>query len=129
MARWNFHLYRFNNPASDSESLRPRVELHRLEMREAGRLRPLLLQTGVDLLGLGASGEQVYSYPLSTYKVPGTVKEARICDTAPYYGLTLINDTEYDLFPYVLYFDPSTYAIHVRDLRDFFYVLHIVTRG
>ncbi|KAH9923562.1 caspase domain-containing protein [Fomitopsis serialis] len=116
VARWNFHLYRFNQPADqytpDSvERLRPKVELHRLEAKpEARQLRPLLQKIGEDLFER-ASADEVWCYPLSTYKVPGTVKEARIHDIAPYYGLTLLNDSDHDLFPYVFYFDPSNYAI------------------
>ncbi|KAI0717937.1 hypothetical protein C8Q72DRAFT_756661, partial [Fomitopsis betulina] len=32
-----------------------------------------------------------------------------ITDLDPYYGLTLVNASDVDLFPYVFYFDPSDY--------------------
>ncbi|KAH9923558.1 caspase domain-containing protein [Fomitopsis serialis] len=111
VARWNFYLYHFSDSGPDDANLQPSVQLHRLEDKsEAGSLWPLLAQSGDDLFG-AAKGEPVWGSPLSAYKVPGLVKEALLHDMAPYYGLTLFNTSEYDLFPYLFYFNPSTCAI------------------
>ncbi|KZT70667.1 hypothetical protein DAEQUDRAFT_764535 [Daedalea quercina L-15889] len=110
VAHWNFHLYRFNDRVGGSQELRPQVGLHLLETASGTGLRPLLSQVGEDLFG-SAPAEDVRGCPLSTYTVPVKVKEARIHDLTKYYGLTLINTSAYDLYPYVFYFDPSTYGI------------------
>ncbi|KZT66779.1 hypothetical protein DAEQUDRAFT_739795 [Daedalea quercina L-15889] len=114
LAHFNYHLYRFNHPESGCRALRPRVELHRLERSrkaETGNwLRPALVPS-TDKGDLFGEAKKVHHSPHSTYKLHDAVKEAEIYDMAPYYGLTLFNDSEVDLYPYVFYFDPSTCAI------------------
>ena len=116
VAHWNFHLYRFNERVTASQELRPQVQLHLLDTEQGSELRPLLSKAGADLLGL-APAEDVRCCPLSTYKVPVKVKEARVHDLTKYYGVTLINNSTFDLYPYVFYFDPSTYGIQVSSRR------------
>jgi len=114
VARWNFHLYRFNEPTSDSaddvRTLRPEVQLHALRVEAGSKLlRPSLTPTGDDFFARVKEEEVEYS-PTSTYRVLEAVKEAWIHDLLPYYGLTLLNNSDFDLWPYVFYFDPSNYA-------------------
>ncbi|KAH9923544.1 caspase domain-containing protein [Fomitopsis serialis] len=111
VARWNFHLYRFSDPASLSRQIRPRVELRALRQTGlAARLLPLMMPDGDDMFK-DARAEEVQSSLHSTYTVPEVVKEARIYDFDKFYGLTLYNDSEFGLWPYLFYFDPNTYAI------------------
>ncbi|KZT70653.1 hypothetical protein DAEQUDRAFT_764523 [Daedalea quercina L-15889] len=106
VARFNFNLYRRNPQAPIRNQFA--VELHQLEMAPESGLRPILRPIGENYFTNPA--EDVVCAEGSSYNVD-PVQEAVITDMKPYYGLTLVNDSEFDLFPCVFYFDPNDYSI------------------
>jgi hypothetical protein len=107
VAHFNFHLYRHNGAHPLNQQVT--VRLHRLK-NENGVYNP----TGDDLLA--HDPEEVFSDVDAPYDIK-EVKEAVISDMDAYYGLTLENHSQFRLFPYVFYFDPSDYSIQVRVQR------------
>ncbi|KAI0946425.1 hypothetical protein AcW1_009891 [Taiwanofungus camphoratus] len=106
VAHFNYHLYRLNKSAPLKNKFT--VRLHRLQRESWNTYRPIYNPTGDDLLA--ADSEPVVCDANTLYDVK-EVKEAVIYDLESYYGLTLENYSDYDLFPYVFYFDPSDYSI------------------
>ncbi|TFY58544.1 hypothetical protein EVJ58_g6350 [Rhodofomes roseus] len=115
LERYNSNLYRFNEAPDVREALCVSVQLRSLELEEATRnsLRPIYVPSGEDLL---EKARAVSLQPItgSAYRLCGdTVQEARIPDTVlpdgsrPMYGLTLVNQSGRDLYPYVFYYDPK----------------------
>ncbi|KAH9923560.1 uncharacterized protein B0H18DRAFT_466144 [Fomitopsis serialis] len=109
-ARWNFHLYRFSGPESQSRVLRPITQLHRLkDTHTPNSLRPILLPEGDNLF----KSSNKFEAAVSSYEIHDAVEEATLHDLAPYYGLTLYNHHIQDLYAYVFYFNPSNYSIQL----------------
>ncbi|KAH9831963.1 caspase domain-containing protein [Rhodofomes roseus] len=106
VARFNFNLYRHNLKAPLRNDLA--VELHQLEVIPGTSLRPTLRPMGDDYFD--SAPEPVLCAEGSSFDV-GPVQEAIITDMEPYYGLTLVNKSNHDLFPYVFYFDPNEYSV------------------
>lgn len=86
------------------------VELHCLEIAPNSGLQPILRPVGKNLFDSPA--EDVLCAEESSLRVD-PVRDAIITDLDPYYGLTLVNASDVDLFPYVFYFDPSDYSVQV----------------
>ncbi|KAH9923545.1 caspase domain-containing protein [Fomitopsis serialis] len=106
VARFNFYLYRHHPQAPFKRELA--IELRKLEVVPGSGLRPLLQPIGDNYFS--SLAEKVVCAQDSSFNVD-SVQEAIITDMEPYYGLTLVNDTEHDLFPYVFYFDPNDYSV------------------
>ena len=118
---WNFYLYLSNGHSREIvHSRRAIVELHHVAMQ------PLLSAESTQGLHiiqpqrpkkspniLIGSSKEVPCHPNSSYRVKDEVHEAHIYNLRQYYGLTLTNHSQNDLYVYVLYFNPSTYDIHV----------------
>lgn len=111
VARFNFNLYR-RNPHSPVKAMIS-VQLHQLEVAPESGLRPILRPIRRDYFDLPA--EDVLCVEESSFRVD-PIKEAVITDMDPYYGLTLSNASDVDLFPYVFYFDPNDYSVQVSDV-------------
>ena len=109
ISRFNVHLYRRNPHTPIKRSFE--VRLHQLQNQADSGLRPVLNPSGEDFFGEPA--EDVICPEWSSCRVD-SVKHAVITNMAPYYGLTLVNTSEFDLFPYVFYFDPNDCSVQVR---------------
>ena len=57
-------------------------------------------------------------YKVRAYKASGhqEVQGATVTDLRWLYGLNIVNDTGFRLFPYLFYFDPSDYSVQVSQL-------------
>ena len=108
VSRFNNNLYR-RNPHSPVKAMIS-VQLHQLEIAPESGLRPILRPIGRDYFD--APAENVLCAEESSFRVD-PVKEAIITNMDPYYGLTLVNASDVDLFPYVFYFDPNDYSVQV----------------
>lgn len=108
VAQFNFNLYR-RNPHAPVKAM-VSVELHCLEIAPNSGLQPILRPVGKNLFDSPA--EDVLCAEESSLRVD-PVRDAIITDLDPYYGLTLVNASDVDLFPYVFYFDPSDYSVQV----------------
>ncbi|KZT70658.1 hypothetical protein DAEQUDRAFT_737307 [Daedalea quercina L-15889] len=115
IARFNFHLYHYTSAARIREELSIKVRLNRLKRPKDGGLGPKLIPADESEDLFTTEGTQVPTLsadPQSAYQLcEDGVKEAIIMDLRPYYGLTLINESKVDIFPYVFYFDPGDYSI------------------
>ena len=120
VAHWLFHLYHFHTPSESRNSLLPSIALLRLKEIPKDHITGLVpvSQDPVDNLFHNVKATKFNVYPLSTYKVCGDVKEARTMNKDFRYGITLYNDSDVDLFPYVFYFDPFLFSITVSFIRD-----------
>ncbi|TFY57466.1 hypothetical protein EVJ58_g7003 [Rhodofomes roseus] len=100
---FNFHLYRQPNPLNLFTTVH--VELLMLREESAGVKRFLPVDETRNYFG----GE----HRVPAYKAhgPAVVQEAVLTEFEPFYGLKVVNDSDYDLFPYLFYFDPSDYSI------------------
>jgi hypothetical protein len=108
VAHFNFHLY--HHPKCTPFNQKVTVQLHRLQKGNGDK--PTYTPVGDDLL---ARDPEVVLSDDTAYGVK-EVKEAVVCDMDAFYGLTLGNNSTFDLFPYVFYLDPSDYSIQVRML-------------
>lgn len=120
IAKYNFHLYRYNASPAVRQDLQFDVRLHPLQSRDNGGLHSILDIAGghdADLLAKGTS-HRLRTDRSSTYNLYQgfEVKEAVISYLKPYYGLTVVNRSKLDLFVYVFYFDPADYSITASTL-------------
>lgn len=122
IARFNYHLYRFNTSSEIAGELKFHVRLHRLvasmdhEERRGLIEHELLVPDAIagDLFeNLQPELIQAESMPRSPNLIP--VREIIIGGTMldSYYGLSLSNDSHYTLFFHVIYLDPNDYSILV----------------
>lgn len=118
IAKFNFHLYRSHQSPDVARQLKITTQLHRLKEVENPVIGKefILAEQNEDLLGDARATVHILKGNTETSRKLGTneIKEAVIADMKPYYGLTLINNSKYDLFPYVFYFDPRDYSITAR---------------
>jgi hypothetical protein len=125
ISHFNYHLYRRNDPSPLKGLIT--VRLHRLEKQQSNRLFPIYAPASDDLLS--CDPEPIIYAGGGPFEVP-EVKEAVIPNDDNFYGLTLENHSQLDLFPYVFYFDPSDYSIQVRPRflasRTFLIILSVV---
>ncbi|KAH9913831.1 uncharacterized protein B0H18DRAFT_1125977 [Fomitopsis serialis] len=136
ISRFNFHLYRSNVDVAVDKELRLTVQMHALEemvetVCEAweqshsrlGRGEEVVLRTVQGMTSLychktdasrcsGNIDGQKWADPRH-FHIPKPVEEAMITNFDRQYGFTLVNNSSIDLFPYVYFFDPSTYAVKV----------------
>ncbi|PCH38915.1 hypothetical protein WOLCODRAFT_128800 [Wolfiporia cocos MD-104 SS10] len=105
VSHFNFHLYRVNKSSPINNEFR--LELRRLQKAQ-DTFNPSYLPAGEDLL---AVQPEPLLLPGGTSYDIATIKEAVVTDMDPFYGLTLVNNSDQDLYPYVFYFDPSDYSI------------------
>lgn len=120
IAKFNFHLYRFNPFSAVRQELQFDVQLHPLQLRENGGLHMIhdRIPGSNDLLS-SALLHKFHSDRPSTYAIcDDGVKEATVTDTIPYYGVTVVNQSKFDLFVYVFYFSASDFSIAVSILLD-----------
>lgn len=122
IAKFNFHLYRYNVSSEMRQDLPFDVRLHPLQRRDKGGLHQILdfVDGQSDLLE-NAQRYRLHTDRRSTYSVykDFEVKEAIITNLSPYYGLTVVNRSKFDLFVYVFYFDPADYSIAASNLSSF----------
>ena len=108
ISRFNVHLYR-RNPREPFKGNFD-VQLHRVQPGSDTGLRPVLHSVGEDLFS--GPAEDVICAIESSCRID-RVKHAIVTDMNPYYGLTLINTSNFDLYPYVFYFDPGDCSVEV----------------
>ncbi|KZT03689.1 uncharacterized protein LAESUDRAFT_761780 [Laetiporus sulphureus 93-53] len=109
IAVFNHHLYRHGNSQLSQSGNGLEVRLQKLEKTER---YPVIYSPFGDNYLSPEHSRCIDLKPSASYKLEN-VKEAILTDFSPFYGLTLVNNTDYDLYPYVLYFDPSDYSIQV----------------
>ncbi|TFY62658.1 hypothetical protein EVJ58_g3722 [Rhodofomes roseus] len=130
ISQFNFHLYRFNAADVDKQ-IHLTVQLHALQETIETFCDALKInrhyEVGLRLvegiaLAVHHHDDTVY-YPErdgerrvsrqahSTFSIPRSVQQAVITNFDHRYGFTLVNHSGVDLFPYVFFFDPHTYAI------------------
>lgn len=118
VAKFNFHLYRYQESPEVARELPFTMQLHRLKQVSSVQTKVVLLldEKHEDLLGDALARKHTLSRNMETLRKLGTneIQEAIIKDLEPNYGLTLINNSEYNLFAYVFYFDPKDYSIMAR---------------
>ncbi|KZT70649.1 hypothetical protein DAEQUDRAFT_810529 [Daedalea quercina L-15889] len=115
-AKFYFHLYRFNHARAVRTDLSYIVQLHPLKRRQDSGLQALyVVADGSKDLFADASMLETPVSGSSTYELPededARVKQVTIRDTAPYYGLTVVNRSRFDLFVHAFYFDPRDFSI------------------
>ena len=108
ISRFNVHLYR-RNPHTPTKGHFD-VQLHQVDAKADTGLRPVLTPVGEDFFGNAT--EDVICSEESSLQID-TVKHAVVTNMDVYYGLTLINTSDNDLFPYVFYFDPNDCSVQV----------------
>ncbi|KDQ55079.1 hypothetical protein JAAARDRAFT_60058 [Jaapia argillacea MUCL 33604] len=97
------------------------LHLYRPKVSNLGRRSPVVMQLyrleRNDNLGWGAfapvDGEDLFQREEGSGSLDdvGSVPEAIISDMKPRYGIKLENRSDYDLFPYLFYFNPADYSI------------------
>ena len=118
VAKFNFHLYRFNPHCKVREDLQFDVEMHPLITEKNGGLHDTYKKKpgSVDLLRSGSHWRPDDFDPDKTcvYTIcEDGVREAIINDTRPYYGVTVVNRSKFPLFVYVYYFNAGEFSIEV----------------
>ncbi|KZT03693.1 uncharacterized protein LAESUDRAFT_331738 [Laetiporus sulphureus 93-53] len=108
IAYYNHHLYRLNKSRPIHTEVE--IQLHQLERKEEDGHIALYLPAGPDFLDV--KEDPVVCNKGTSYEI-ADVKEALITDMSTFYGVTLVNRSKHDLYPYVFYFDPSDYSIQV----------------
>ena len=105
---FNFHLYRRQISLYDPLSA-VRLEMYKMEQVTEGQVRYQEADT-TNLLDR--------KYDVKAYKTPGhqVVQGATATDLRRLYGLKIVNDTGFNLFPYLFYFEPSDYRIDVSQV-------------
>jgi len=115
VAHFNFHLSRRNiaNPLEKEVE----VVLHRLTQSNPEQIKeePIYVPDGLLDMRLALDRENTVFIPK---KATMAYNSNRV-----FYGLTIKNNSGRNLFPYLVYFDPSDYSIQVKPL-----CLHNVTR-
>ena len=108
VAHFNFHLFRRN----ESKPLKQEVtvKLHRLQKKEDIPQAVQIARPPVYI----PTGDDLFTTTTSTESTTDDLKEAVIHDMDAYYGLTVENHSDVDLFPYVFYFDPAEYSVQVN---------------
>ncbi|KAH9932499.1 uncharacterized protein B0H18DRAFT_952237 [Fomitopsis serialis] len=101
---FNFHLYRQPNPLNVFSTVH--LELYRLREESAGVKR----YVPVDEVNLFHGEHQVKAYKAHG---PAVLQEAVLTDFESHYGMKIVNDSDYDLFPYIFNFDPNDYSIQL----------------
>ena len=128
IAKFNFQLYWYNASPEVRQDLPFDVRLHPLKRNYNGGLQSILGIAGdleSDLLSNGTP-HRIYTSRTFTYGLYRgfELQEAVVTDLDPYYGLTVVNRSKFDLFVYVFYFDPADYSITVstdlvlHDIRE-----------
>ena len=134
ISRFNFHLYRLNTAEGIDNYLKVTVLFHVVEriLAESSKYRvrpdmdPVVHYGDVPVLDAAISiakhrrGDSLHRPEVSggagsNLAVSKLVKKVVLKPLDKHFhGFTLVNDSEVDLFPYVFYFNPDTYAITVR---------------
>ena len=132
VSRFNFHLYRLNTAKGMDDCLKVTVLFHVVErvlaegsryrvhpgMDSAAHYEDILHSTATFIAKLRPSDAlhlpRVRAGDGSHLTFPKAVKEIVLKPIDEhFYGFTLVNDSDVDLFPYVFYFYPDTCAITV----------------
>ena len=104
---FNFHLYRCQpNPWNPLSAVR--LEMYKVEEEIRGQVR----YVEADTTNFFSRNQEV-----PTYKAFGrtVMQGANMTDLQSLYGLKIVNDSSFDLYPYLFYFEPSDYSIQVSE--------------
>lgn len=132
ISRFNFHLYRLNTAKRIDDDLKVDVLFHVVEraLAEGSRYRVRadmdptayyedILHSAATFMAKHRRCDTLHNSEVSggTGSNITITKPVREIVLKPidehFYGFTLVNNSNVDLFPYVFYFDPDTYAIKV----------------
>lgn len=131
IARFNFHLYRMNTAKENDNEIKVKALFHagertlaeiekywnRPDMGPDDQWKGIILHTLLAKYNLRDTRHElrVLGGTNSNITISKPVWEIALGRVDKhFYGFTLVNDSKVDLFPYVFYFDPDTYAITVR---------------
>lgn len=104
---FNFHLYRrYPEPWNLLSAVR--LEMYKVKQERADQ--PQTHYVEADTTNFFARNHEVPAYKAFAGAV---VQGATMNDLEALYGLKIVNDSSFDLFPYIFYFDPDDYSIQV----------------
>ncbi|KAI0731624.1 caspase domain-containing protein [Fomitopsis betulina] len=102
---FNFHLYRrYPEPWNLLSAVR--LEMYKVKQERADQ--PQTHYVEADTTNFFARNHEVPAYKAFAGAV---VQGATMNDLEALYGLKIVNDSSFDLFPYIFYFDPDDYSI------------------